>query len=449
MTALADATTTSPWRGRHARTTVGVFALAFLFAFEALAVATVMPEVAAELDGLRWYAVAFAAPLAAGVVALAASGPQVDRLGPGPALRLGLVVFCAGVVIAGLAPSMPVFVLGRLVHGYGGGVLGVALYVVIAQAYPEAMRPRVFAVLTTAWVLPALVGPVLAAQVAERVGWRWVFLGVPAVAFAAWLLVADAPSRRGADGADGRNRGRMGWALAVAAGVLAVSVGGQQVVGWWPVLVAVGVLAAVAGGRRVLPPGSWSLRAGLPAVLGSRAAIGTAMAAAEVYVPLLLVLRRDLTLAGAGWVLTTGAVTWSAGAVLAARWRLLADQPGRVRTGAVLLATGIAGFATGSLPGVPLAVAVAAWGVAGLGIGMAFSTLSVLALATAAQGEEGRTSSALQLNDYLANSVGVALGGVLFAAFADSAPATAATWLVLAAAAVAVLALVPAARLRA
>jgi MFS family permease len=445
VTAVVEATVGSPWRGRHARTTVGVFSLAFLFAFEALAVATVMPDVAAELDGLRWYAVAFAAPLAAGVVALAASGPQVDRLGPGPALRLGLVVFCAGVVIAGLAPNMPVFVLGRLVHGYGGGVLGVALYVVIAQAYPEAMRPRVFAVLTTAWVLPALVGPVLAAQVAERVGWRWVFLGVPVVAVAAWLLVADAPSRPGSAPA---GEGRMRWALAVAIGVLAVSVGGQQVVDGWPLLVAAGLLAVVVGGRRVLPTGAWSLRGGLPAVLGSRAAIGTAMAAAEVYVPLLLVLRRDLTLAEAGWVLTVGAVTWSAGAVLAARWRALADQPGRVRLGALLLGVGIAGFATVSLAGVPLAVVVAAWGVAGLGIGMAFSTLSVLALATAAAGEEGRTSSALQLNDYLANSVGVALGGVVFAAFADSAPATAATWLVLAAAAVAVLALVPAARLR-
>ncbi|WP_051485756.1 MFS transporter [Nocardioides sp. J54] len=449
MTAVVDAAVGSPWRGRYARTTVGVFALAFLFAFEALAVATVMPDVAADLDGLSWYAVAFAAPLAAGVVALAASGVQVDRLGPAPVLRRGLLVFCAGVTVAGLAPTMPLFVLGRLVHGYGGGLIGVALYVVIAQAYPEAMRPRVFAVLTTAWVLPALVGPLLAAQVAELVGWRWVFLGVPAVAVAAWLLVADAPSRPGpAADRDARDRGRLRWALTAAAGVLAVSLGGQQVVAWWPLLVAVGLGAVVAGAGRVLPAGAWRLGAGLPAVIGSRAAIGTAFAAAEVYVPLLLVLERGLSLAQAGWVLTTGAVTWSTGAVLAARWRLLADQPGRVRAGALLLGSGILGLATVSLPVVPLAVVVAAWGVAGLGIGMAFSTLSVLALATAAEGEAGRTSSSLQLADHLSNSVGVAVGGVVFAAFAESAPAPAATGLVLAAAVVAFLALVPAARLR-
>lgn len=444
MTALADAAVVSPWRGRHARTTVGVFALAFLFAFEALAVATVMPAVAADLDGLRWYAVAFAAPLAAGIVALAAGGPQVDRLGPGPALRIGLVVFGAGVLLAGLAPSMEVFVLGRLVHGYGGGLIGVALYVVVAQAYPEAMRPRVFAVLTTAWVLPALVGPVLAAQVAALVGWRWVFLSVPVLAFAAWLLVADAPSR---PGSAAPVPGRLRWALIAAAGALAVSLGGQQVLAGWPLLVAAGLVALAVAGRRVLPPGAWSLRPGLPAVLGSRAAISTAMAAAEVYVPLLLVLQRDLTIAQAGWAVTASAVSWSAGAVVAARWRLLADQPGRVRLGAGLLATGIAGFATVSVPGVPLAVAVLAWALAGLGIGMAFSTLSVLALATAAMGEEGRVSSALQLNDYLTNAAGVALGGVVFAAFAASAPGAAATGLVLVAAAVAAFALVPAARL--
>ncbi|WP_408898983.1 MFS transporter [Nocardioides sp. R1-1] len=444
MTTVADAAVVSPWRGRHGRTTVGVFSLAFLFAFEALAVATVMPDVAQDLDGLRWYAVAFAAPLAASVVALAAAGVQVDRQGPGPALRRGLVLFCAGVGVAGLAPTMPVFLLGRLVHGYGGGVLGVALYVVIAQAYPEQLRSRVFAVLTTAWVLPALVGPALAAQVAAVAGWRWVFLGVPVLAVAAWVLVAGAPSRPGVD----RPRaGRLPFALLAAGGVLAVSLAGQRAHPAWPALVVLGLVAIGIGARRLLPPGTWRMAPGLPAVLGARAAIGTAFAAAEVYVPLLLTLRRGLSLAEAGWVLTAGAVAWSAGAVLAARWRALADQPTRVRLGAVLLGGGIGCFALVALPGVPLVVPVLGWGVAGLGIGMAFSTLSVLALATATPGEEGATSSALQLDDYLSNSVGLALGGVVFAGFAASAPVPAATGLVVAAAVLAGLALLPAARL--
>jgi MFS family permease len=445
MTALAEPVVASPWRGRHGRTTLGVFSLSFLFAFEALAVSTVMPDIAADLHGLRWYPVAFAAPLAAAIVALATAGPDADRRGPGPVLRRGLLAFCAGALLAGAAPDMPLFLVGRLVQGYGGGAIAVALYVVIAQAYPERLRPRVFAVLTTAWVLPSLVGPLLAAAVADAVGWRWVFLGVPVLAVAAWLLVAGAPSRA-ADVA--RERGRVGPALVAAGGALLVSLAGQRVPGW-QALVALGLALVLLGGRRILPAGAWSLGPGLPAVLGARGAIGTAFASAEVYVPLLLVLHRHLTITEAGWVLTTGAVTWTVGAHLAARWSVLSDEPTRVRLGAGLVAAGAATFATVAVPGMPLALPVLGWGVGGLGIGMAFSTLSVLALAVAEPGEEGRVSSALQVNDYLLNGAGLALGGVVFAGFAGSAPVGAATGLVLSAAVLAGLALVPAARLRA
>jgi MFS family permease len=434
----------SPWAAGYARTTVGVFSLSFLFAFEALAVAAVMPQVANELDGLRWYPVTFAAALAASVVALVVAGPSVDRRGPRSAVMVGLLVFCAGVVVAGAAPTMPVFLVGRLVHGFGGGVLGVALYVVVAQAYPEQLRARVFAVLTAGWVLPALVGPAIATTVANAFGWRWVFLGVPVAAIGSWLLVRGAPSRPG-DGGPGRIR--LGTASVAAAGVLAVSVGGQRPAAW-PALVGAGLVAVVFAGRRLLPPGALRGRHGLPSVVGTRAGVGTAFAAAEVYLPLLLTLDRGLTLAAAGWVLTAGALTWCLGAFLAARLPWLSDPRLRVRLGVWLVALGIGGFAAVAVPGLPLLVPVLCWGLAGLGIGMAFSTLSVLALAYAPDGEQGRTSSALQLTDYLVQSCALAIGSVVFAGFAGRDPVAGATLLVIAAALVGLLAVVPASRLR-
>jgi MFS family permease len=467
----------SPWARRYVRTTVGVFSLAFLFAFEALAVAAVMPAVAADLDGLQWYPVAFAAPIAASVVALVVATPAIERRGPLPAVAVGLVLFCAGLVIAGLAPAMPLFLAGRLVHGLGGGVVGVALYVLVAQAYPQSLHPRVFALLTAAWVLPALVGPVVAASVAHAVGWRWVFLGVPAIAIAAWFCVRDAPSRPTGTSGELVNQptgtsgklasrptatsdepasrptgtpvaARLGSALVAGAGVLAVSVGGQRVVAAWPLLVIAGVTAVVLAGRRLLPPGSWSARPGLPSVLGTRAGVGTAFAAAEVYVPLLLTLTRGLSLAQAGWVLTTGAVTWCAGAFAAARIGWLRDEALRVRLGVTLVAIGVGGFITVAVPSVPMVVPVLCWAVGGLGIGMAFSTLSVLTLASAPPGAEAQASSALQLNDYLVQSTMLAIGSVFFASFAGHDPITGAVVLVGAAALFGLLALVPATRLR-
>ncbi|MDF1703908.1 MAG: MFS transporter [Aeromicrobium sp.] len=438
----------SPWDRQHAGVTLGVFSLAFLFAFEALAVATVMPEVVRDLDGLSLYAVAFAAPLATSILALVVAGPAADRHGPVPVLNGGLVVFCAGVLVAGLAPSMPVFLLGRLLHGAGGGALGVALYVVIAEAYPRELRPRVFAILTSAWVLPAVVGPSIAAAVAAAVGWRWVFLGVPVLAVAAWWLVRSAGVQHDASDPVSPARRRVLLAALAAAGVLAVSAGGQRGFGGWPLLVAAGLVLVLAAGLRLLPRGAWSGARGVPSMLGTRGAVGASFTLAEVNLPLLLVLGRDLPLVAVGAVLTSGAVTWCLGAVLAARWSRLGDQVLRVRLGAVLVAAGIAGSTLAGVPAVPLVLPVLAWGVAGLGIGMTFSTISVLVLDAAAGGSYGVSSSALQLNDYLVTSTVLAVGSVVFAGFVGSAPVAGAVLLVGLAVGVALLASLTAARIR-
>ena len=434
--ALRTAPAGSPWAGPHLRTTVGVFSLAFLFAFESLAVATVMPEVARDLDGLSLYALAFAAPMAASVVALSVAGEWVDRHGTARALVVGVLVFCLGVVVAGLAPSMEVFLVGRLVHGLGGGVLGVALYVVVAESYPAVLRPRVFAVMTAAWVLPALVGPLLAGVIADLVGWRWVFLAVPAVALGSWWLV------RSAAGAPGESsvmvdRRRLGWAALAATGVSALAVGGQRQLEGWLVLVVGGTVAALVAAGRLLPPGTWRARPGLPAVLVARGLVGASFAGAEAYLPLLLTTERGLSLSQAGLVLTAAAVAWCLGAQAAARVPALGDELLRVRLGTSLVAVAVATTATVGLGGVPLVLPVVAWAVAGFGIGMAFSTLAVLALATADDGEAGRVSSSLQLNDALVQAFAMAVGAVVFAAFVGSSPVVGATLLVLASGAVA------------
>ena len=126
----------------------------------------------------------------------------------------------------------------------------------------------------------------------------------------------------------------------------------------------------------------------------------------------------------------------------------LADQVLRVRLGAGLVAVGVAGSTLAALPEVPLALPVAAWGLGGLGIGMAFSTISVLVLDASADGSYGVSSSALQLNDYLVTSAVLAIGSVIFAAFVDSAPVTGAALIVGLAVGVALLASLTAARIR-
>src|SRR3954471_18966287 len=138
----------------YAVTTVGMFALCALVAFEATAVTTVMPTVAAHLDGVGLYALSFAAPLASGVVGMVTAGAWSDRRGPAVPLVASLALFALGLVVCGLAPSMEVLVAGRVLQGLGGGALTVGLYVLVGLVFPRVLQPAIFASFAAAWVLP-------------------------------------------------------------------------------------------------------------------------------------------------------------------------------------------------------------------------------------------------------------------------------------------------------
>ena len=181
---VTDAPAPAPARTDRAPTalTAGAVALVSLAAFEALAVSTVMPAVVADLDGLPFYALGFGAPLAASVAGMAVAGAWADARGPRRPLLAAVLLFCVGLVVAGTATSMAVFVVGRAVQGLGGGMLTVALYAMLGTLVPEAARPRMLAAFAAAWVLPAMVGPTIAGALAAAAGWRAVFLVVPALA---------------------------------------------------------------------------------------------------------------------------------------------------------------------------------------------------------------------------------------------------------------------------
>ncbi|MET0821418.1 MAG: MFS transporter, partial [Aeromicrobium sp.] len=357
----------------------------------------------------------FAAPIAVGIVSMTVAGPLMDRRGPGLGLRLGVAVFVIGLLVAGLAPSMPVFLAGRAVQGLGMGFVGVGLYVVIGQTFQEDLRARVFTVVTSAWVLPALVGPFIAGAITDLAGWRWVFLAVPAIAVASLVLIWEALDAIEGDPEVVVDRRRAGWAVMVAAGVVVVSVAGQRTVSWWPAAVLVATVVTLRYASRLLPAGTWRARRGLPVVVITRSLLCAAFLGAETYIPLSLVQHRDLSVTTAGLLLTSAAVLWFSGAWLAAHVPALASKPLRVRLGAACVMTGVgAGFLT-LVPWVPVFVVAAVWGIGGLGMGIAVSTLGVLLLDHSTPVEQGANSAAMQTSDAVMESLVLALGSVVFA----------------------------------
>ncbi|MDP9443611.1 MAG: MFS transporter, partial [Actinomycetota bacterium] len=209
------------------RTTVGIISLVVLVAFEAMAVATAMPVAARELDGLELYAWAFTGFLIAALFATAVAGQVCDRIGPTLPFVAGVAVFLVGLVVAGSAPAMWPFVLGRMIQGLGGGTVIVALYVVVARAFDESVRPRVFLFMSAAWIVPSIVGPLVAGAVTEQMSWRLVFWGL--VPFVVVPVLLTAPALRRLPRVEGERRpSRVLLALAVAVGAAALQYGGQR-----------------------------------------------------------------------------------------------------------------------------------------------------------------------------------------------------------------------------
>src|SRR6201992_2801597 len=185
------------WAPARRPLTVGLVLAVTFVAFEALAVATILPLVGRHLGDLRLYGWVFSAFLLASLIGIVVAGTLADRVPLGRPMLGGLALFALGLVIGGTAPDMAVLVAGRAVQGLGAGVVPAVAYVAISRGYPEGCRPRMFAVLSTAWVIPGLIGPAIAALVASAFGERGVFLGllplVAVVILLATLSLRGAP----------------------------------------------------------------------------------------------------------------------------------------------------------------------------------------------------------------------------------------------------------------
>jgi MFS family permease len=433
-----------------------MLALISLFAFEHLAVAAVMPIVARSLAAEGSYALAFGAAMAASVVGLVAAGAWSDRRGPQRPLWWGVVLFVIGVAGAGLASSMAMLVAARALQGLGGGLVSVALYVLVGHVYPRALHPKMFAAFAAAWVLPVLVGPLVVGWVTGHFGWRWVFgaavlVALPAsLALASGLAAGIAAARRCGSGwtggaphaAPGVGRPSVVAAVACALGAAALygaaspAQGAGSAAGLvWAGTAWAGVLALILFVPRLLPRGTLWAGRGLPTVVALRGLAAAAFFGGEVFMPLMLVQQRGVSATEAGWALTVGALGWSAGSWLQARAHDRAGMPDRVRRlrlGLLAMAMGIATTALVLWPAMPTATVAVGWLMAGLGIGLVFPTLSVLTLALSAPAEQGANASALQLSDALVSALGLALAGALQSSFAAHSPEAgfAAVWAV-------------------
>jgi MFS family permease len=415
--------TDSVFAPRYRAMSIGVLLSVTVVAFQALGVGTVMPAVAAELDGLRQYGWAFSSFMLASVIGSVAAGQDADRAGPVRAYLAALASFSAGSLLAAVAGSWTLLLVGRALEGLGAGALGVVVYASASRAYPTEMYGRMLALMSSAWVLPSLAGPAFAGVIADQTSWRWVFvLLLPFLPVAVVLTLPSLRALSRAERVPAPQRLPQALALAAGTGLFLGALGLDS-----PLLLALavtgGLALALPAFRTLMPSGTLRAARGLPSGIIVRGLLAIAFLGCDAFLPLALTELRGFSVAQAGLVISAASLSWSLGSFLQARLDRLdggTGRPRRLLAGLAVLLSGIAATAVGVIgDGIPVALAIAGWAVAGLGIGIGYPSIGAIVLSEAPGGEEGSVSAALQLIETIGVAVFTGVGGAVIAVGID------------------------------
>ncbi|MFI1801737.1 MFS transporter [Streptomyces sp. NPDC020379] len=417
----------SVFSGAYRALTLGVILSVSMVAFESLGVATVLPDIARDLDGLGAYGWGLSALMLANIIGTVVAGRAADRTGPARSMAVGMLIFAVGCAAAGAAASWPLFLLGRALQGLGVGAVMSMAYTMIGLAYPEHLRARMFALLSSAWTVPSLIGPVIAGTLAQHTSWRGVFLlMLPLIAIAAALTL---PGLRKLDRPQGAASGAAPagpwWKSPLATSIL-LTAGTALLLQALLLknlallipLAVIGVAVAVPTLRQVTPEGTLSIRPGIGAGIGIRFLLCAVYFGSEAFLPLGLQELRDVSASMAGLGLSAGAITWVLGSAYQAKLdgKDKRGRTGSVTLGFVILLVGVVIMALSILvEAIPAMVAVAGWAIGGIGMGIAFNAATTDTLEQTPGEQQGLVSGSLQLAQTLATGLIAGLGGAAMA----------------------------------
>lgn len=405
---------------------VGTMLTVFSIAFQSMGVATALPTLMASFHAESLYPWAFTTMISGMLAATIVSGRVADQRGPAFPMYLGFALFAAGLVLGWLAPSVGVVLLARLVQGLGAGALNLTLAVTIAHGFSAQERPKVMALYSFCWLLPAFIGPPIAAWL-TGFDWRLVFAGIlPLVAVA---FVITLPGLRMVQAGFRPGEEEVGpiavWptaAITVAPSLILLA--GQPLGGWSLVCAVAGVIALAWGLPRILSRAARGFGAGVPSVVLTRAMQAGAFFAAETMLLVTLQDLRGYTPTEVGWALTVGAIGWSTGSWLQSQAWLRWHRHWYISIGSALTAAGIAGLVGFAwLPGLPLGFGLVAWIVAGLGMGFTMPSSAVAVMSLSSSFEQGRNQSSMQVAEAVGNSVVTAVAGMIYTALLLTDPA--------------------------
>lgn len=224
-----------------------------LAALSQTVLATALPTMVGELDGVAQMPWVITAYFLAATVVLPIYGKVGDLIGRKRLLLAAILLFMAGSLIGALAGDMSWLIAGRAVQGLGGGGLIILSQAIIADVVPARERGRYMGVMGGVFAFASVAGPLLGGWFTEGPGWRWTFwINLPLGAVALLVAVVFLHLPNGSyHGRDRRPRlDYLGMGLLIVATTCLVLVGtwGGSTYSWGSVTVLSLIAATVVAG---------------------------------------------------------------------------------------------------------------------------------------------------------------------------------------------------------
>jgi MFS family permease len=387
-------------------------------------IATIMPAMVGDLSGVELVGWSLAVYELGAISAGAAAGRLVSYVPLRTNMVVAALLYAAGALICAAAPSMPIFLLGRLIEGLGGGALVSLAFVSVERLFERAIWPQLFAVMSAIWGVAAFAGPLFGALVAESLSWRWAFglfsIAGFAMAAASFLVLTGSAAK-----VDRRSEAApppfplIPLACLSLAVTLIASAGVSIELVRSSALLALGLVGLMLFFRldarqpaaRLFPSTLFDWRSKVGSGMTLVAAFSVATCSFAVYGPLILTSLHGIPVLTTGYIIAAESIAWSILSILVAN-----APPNRERMiivgGALMIAAGIAGFAYAVPAGsIPLILACAV--LQGGGFGIAWPFVTRLIVAAAPDAERTIAASAVPTMQRIGYAVGAALCGIV------------------------------------
>ncbi|ADW67739.1 DHA2 family efflux MFS transporter permease subunit [Granulicella tundricola] len=138
--------------------------------------------------------------LVSSAVVLPISGWLSNRFGRKRFYMTCVAIFTVCSLLCGLAPTLPILIIARILQGAGGGGLAPSEQAILADTFSVEKRGQAFALYGTAVVIAPAIGPTLGGYITDNFNWHWIFfINLPIGLLSLWLsnrMVEDPPKAK-------------------------------------------------------------------------------------------------------------------------------------------------------------------------------------------------------------------------------------------------------------